>query len=193
VRTAIQGKHDNSYNYFNHHHATKFHTILSCICFIITIPSIVKNNEAKYIRKNIITDANKLFCRAIVQVNTLETSCNTTTLEKLQGMYERLQSTLIRSEHGADSGRGKFKQTELALDSTILQKRKRDKNEINLPALDEQQREHYTREALISNRLPSSMGIRRSIEVFRNQQTDNYYFANAEAGDILEEWNATQG
>jgi len=151
-----------------------------------------RNNEAKYIRKKAITDANKLVCRAIVQAHILETSPNITMLEKLQGMYNRLQATLDRSEIGANFGRTNFRQTKVILD-TILQKRKRDQIEINLPIVDEHQREHYTREALTNNGLLSSMGVRRAIEVFRNHSTENCYFANAEARNILEDWNATQG
>ena len=149
-------------------------------------------NEAKYIRKNILTDANKSVCRAIVQAHILESVPEITTLGKLQGMHKRLQSTLTRSEQEVESGRGTFKQAELALEA-ILQERKDNQEEPTLSRLDEQQHHHYVREALTSNGLLSSMGIRRAIEVFRNRNVQNCFFANAEARDILEDWNTTQG
>ena len=162
-----------------HHHYSKFR----------------QNNEAKYIRKNFLTDANKLVCRAIVQVHTLELSKGINITSRLQGMHERLVSTLSRSEDKVEDGRSTFKETEIILER-ILQQRKIEENQESistLPLVEDQQRQHYVREALTTNGLLSSMGIRRAIEVFRSRRIKGCYFANAEATEIMDDWSATQG
>ena len=55
------------------------------------------------------------------------------------------------------------------------------------------QRKYYIRESLQEGSLISAMGIRQAIEVFRNKKFQNVYYANSEAGTILENWSTTHG
>ena len=55
------------------------------------------------------------------------------------------------------------------------------------------QNKHYIREALQEGNLMSAMGLRRIIEVLHNKELQSIYYANSEAGSILENWSATHG
>jgi len=58
-----------------------------------------------------------------------------------------------------------------------------------------QQRRIYLDEALNDSNagLLSSMATMRAIEVFRHENSNNYFFASAEASSILNSWNVTEG
>jgi len=173
------------------------------------LPTDKQRTETKYTNKSRISDTHKTMCRVITQVHELEASKANKTAITISSLSETLKATLQNSElqigihrKRAREAEGKAKEMMECIDLTTTKiddkslemLQKNDAQELKTKhSLERKDKEHYLKETLLENGLLSSMAVRRAIEVFRHRNTANHYFANPEAGLILESWESTQG
>jgi len=173
------------------------------------LPMDKQRTKTNYTNKSRISDTHKTICRVIIQTYKSSASNSSQHRQTLSILPQLLTTVLQDSEFFKDNHRkrareaeGKAKEMLEKIDTVTTVVCNESLEEIREPAARiapastcarRNDREHYMKEALLTNGFISNMAVRWAIEVFRNENKGNFYFANPEASSILEGWTSTQG
>jgi len=174
------------------------------------LPTDKQRVRTKYTNKSRISDTHKTMCRVIMQVHTIERASSHWQADRIIDLPKTLKEILQNSESNINVQQVRKKDAAKKAQQ-IIQRSEITGKEIDLITDDEleenlkrkasdlenitrkEQKAHYLRETLLVNGYISSMAIRRAIEVFRHENQNELFFANPEAGSILECWIPSQG
>ena len=174
------------------------------------LPTDKQRVRTKYTNKSRISDTHKTMCRIITQVHATEKAKAQCYSRECIHLPQTLLDILNDSENRINKQRSKTKEAadkaqQIMQQAVVVEKEiinvEEDKSEERLKrkahnletVTEKKQNAHYLRETLLENGYISSMAIRRAIEVFRHENRHEHFFANPEAGSILEAWTPSQG